>query len=78
MSDMIESTKSYIAQANTCLWLVSAKKHSTEALFGSKAARFNLMMYPAFANKLTVGVVVTQSHLRAISAIAGKRCKAAC
>ena len=32
----------------------------------------------SFENNLTDGVVGTQSHLRAISAIAGKWCKAAC
>ena len=52
--------------------------HSTEVLFESEAARFELMMYLAFENNLTAGVVVTQSHFRAISVIAGKWCKAAC
>ena len=57
MSDMIGYTKSYIAHANMSHWQVLSQKHSIEALSGTKAAHFELMMHPVFENSLSAGVL---------------------
>ena len=49
--------KSYIAHTNMGRWQVLSQKHSIEALSGSKGARFELMMHPAFENSLSAGVL---------------------
>ena len=56
MSDMIGSTKSYIAHANMGHWQVLSQ-NSLEALSGSIAARFELIIHPAFENSLSAGVL---------------------
>ena len=57
MSDMIGSTKSYIALAIMGHWQVLSQKHSIAALSGSKAACFELMMHSAFENSLSASVL---------------------